>query len=117
MPRPHVRVSRLAPLTVAAAALLIGPTLAPPAATAADRAGAPFAWGANNLGQSGGTSAANPAYSLPVGIQGLNGGVIDVAAGDAHSLALLANGSVFAWGNDSFGQVGNDAAFTKEVST
>jgi alpha-tubulin suppressor-like RCC1 family protein len=34
--------------------------------------------------------------------------VIAVAAGGKHSLALKSNGTVWAWGSDSSGQLGND---------
>ena len=34
--------------------------------------------------------------------------VITVSAGSGHSLALTNDGSVWAWGNDFFGQLGND---------
>ena len=37
-----------------------------------------------------------------------------IAAGKAHSLALLSNGTVMAWGNDEYGQLGNGT--TKEDS-
>ena len=46
---------------------------------------------------------------LPTQITGL-AGVTAVAAGDDHSLALLADGSVDAWGFDFSGQLGNGEA-------
>src|SRR5207302_9629195 len=42
----------------------------------------------------------------PVTVAGLRG-VIAVAAGQDHSLALLDDGTVFAWGRDDFGQLGD----------
>ncbi|RTI04236.1 chromosome condensation regulator RCC1, partial [Thermus scotoductus] len=34
-------------------------------------------------------------------------GVVAVGAGDAHSLALLGDGTLFAWGDNRFGQLGD----------
>jgi alpha-tubulin suppressor-like RCC1 family protein len=73
-----------------------------------------MAWGLNDHGELGdGTSAgpehcaaAQPCAKVPMEVSGL-GGVIAVAAGFDHSLALLANGTVMAWGNDLSGQLGN----------
>jgi alpha-tubulin suppressor-like RCC1 family protein len=39
-------------------------------------------------------------------------GVRAIGAGDAHSLALLADGRLFAWGDNRFGQLGDG---TREV--
>jgi hypothetical protein len=44
----------------------------------------------------------------PVQVPGLSG-VVDIASGHYHSLALLADGTVRAWGYNSFGQLGNGA--------
>ena len=41
-------------------------------------------------------------YGFPAGTK-----VIQIAAGDAHSLALLDNGMVYGWGFTSSGQLGN----------
>lgn len=66
--------------------------------------GSVVAWGANREGQLGeggtGGSADEP---VPVG--GLSG-VTAVSAGDEESLALLADGTVRAWGGDRWGQLG-----------
>ena len=34
--------------------------------------------------------------------------IIAISAGYYHSIALAADGTVFAWGNGSLGQMGND---------
>ncbi|HEX2312108.1 MAG TPA: hypothetical protein VHJ17_00105 [Thermomonospora sp.] len=65
------------------------------------------AWGANNNGQLGDGST-TPRTS-PVTVSGLTGvstQVGAVAAGFGHSLAVLADGTVRAWGNNSGGQLG-----------
>jgi alpha-tubulin suppressor-like RCC1 family protein len=43
--------------------------------------------------------------------------VTAVAAGDSHSLALDANGYVWAWGDDAHGQLGRGAALSNTVPT
>jgi alpha-tubulin suppressor-like RCC1 family protein len=69
--------------------------------------GSVFAWGANFNGQLGdGTFAARTA---PVQVTGLGpgSGVIAIAAGDQHNLALKSDGSVLAWGANFNGQLGD----------
>ena len=41
----------------------------------------------------------------PVQVQGLSS-VVAIAAGNDHSLALKSDGTVWAWGNNSYGQLG-----------
>lgn len=65
-----------------------------------------LSWGRNHLGQlgdGGTTSRATPSeVDLPRGVS-----VTDVAAGAAHSLALTADGTLLAWGDNSYGQLGD----------
>lgn len=64
-----------------------------------------FGWGANLYGQLGnGTRNGGP---TPVEVQRLTGAVKAIAAGRAHSVALLTDGMVVAWGDDSRYQLGN----------
>lgn len=67
------------------------------------------AWGLNNFGQLGinqnlGTNVANP---VPVTIPGISN-VKQLVAGPDYSMALLADGTVKAWGNNCFGQLGTN---------
>ncbi|MFY0581323.1 hypothetical protein ACN28S_50075 [Cystobacter fuscus] len=66
-----------------------------------------WAWGNNWTGQLGdGTSTSYPIPRLtPTLIPGF-ADVKALAAGYGHSLALRADGSVWAWGNNSYGQLG-----------
>jgi alpha-tubulin suppressor-like RCC1 family protein len=75
------------------------------------------AWGANESGQLGdGTSTgpetcgegteAHACSRTPVAVSGLSG-VVAIAAGNEHSLALLSNGTVEAWGDNFYGQLGD----------
>ena len=73
--------------------------------------GTVWAWGSNGNGQLGdGTGRAGDGpitiARVPVRVSGLSG-VIAVAAGGAHSLAVKADGTVWAWGFNQYGQLGN----------
>ena len=71
--------------------------------------GTVWAWGDNSYGQLGsGTGGSWGDYSaLPVQVSGLTG-IVAVSAGAWHSLALKNDGTVWAWGNNSSGQLGDD---------
>ncbi len=73
--------------------------------------GTVWAWGYNVLGQlgNGTTSGAGP---VRVGGTSLNG-VTQVAAGAFHSLALRSDGTVWAWGWNHFGQLGDATTVTR----
>ncbi|EIJ78032.1 regulator of chromosome condensation-like protein [Bacillus methanolicus PB1] len=68
------------------------------------------AWGANYSGQLG--DGTNTDRSIPVQVKGIGGSgvlnnVIAISAGEFHSLALLNDGTVLAWGNNDYGQLGD----------
>jgi hypothetical protein len=63
-----------------------------------------MAWGSNESGQLGDDQYAD--RNVRIRVSGL-GGVIAIAAGEEHSLALLSNHTVVAWGSNDFGQLGN----------
>jgi alpha-tubulin suppressor-like RCC1 family protein len=68
-----------------------------------------YDWGLNNNGQLGdGTksnSAVPRAVSLPASVRNVSQGGNDSA--DGQTLAILSNGTVWAWGSGNFGQLGN----------
>lgn len=72
--------------------------------------GTVWGWGNNSYGQLGGTTYA---YYSPVAIKGLPvpvagmSGVRSVSAGAYNSGIVHYNGSVWTWGNNSFGQLGD----------
>jgi alpha-tubulin suppressor-like RCC1 family protein len=75
-----------------------------------------WAWGGNSSGQLGDGSQTN--RNLPVLVHGpvepgLLNYVIAVAAGQSHSLALRADGTVWAWGDNQFGQLGDGTTETR----
>jgi alpha-tubulin suppressor-like RCC1 family protein len=71
------------------------------------------AWGSNQFGQLGNTAVEEPASTLPVRVGTLTG-VSEIAAGATHGLALLSNTTVMAWGQDSFGEIGNGTIQTRQ---
>jgi alpha-tubulin suppressor-like RCC1 family protein len=92
-----------------------------------------MAWGENESGQLGdgthtGPSACvyrfgfpneeseevRPCSATPVAVSGLSG-VSAAAAGGAHSLALMSNGTVMAWGNNGNGQLGGGSTTNSDV--
>lgn len=69
------------------------------------------AWGDNGSGQLGANPTVTPTSYLPIPVSGITG-AIAVDAGDGHSLALLSDGTVRAWGDNRAGQLGMDPAAT-----
>ncbi len=63
------------------------------------------AWGEGKYGELGnGTTTAR--QETPVSVSELSG-VTAISAGDQDSVALLGSGSIMAWGNDHYGELGN----------
>jgi alpha-tubulin suppressor-like RCC1 family protein len=80
--------------------------------------GTVWAWGSGQNGQVG--DGGSPADRLtPVQVSGLTN-VLAISAGLDHALALKNNGTVWAWGYNGFGQIGdgttNDALVPVPVS-
>ncbi|MDR3578342.1 MAG: dockerin type I domain-containing protein [Oryzomonas sp.] len=70
--------------------------------------GTVWAWGDNTYDQLGqGTSSTLENSTKPVAVTGLTGTFTAVAAGDEHSLALKSDGTVWAWGYNTYGQLGD----------
>jgi alpha-tubulin suppressor-like RCC1 family protein len=68
--------------------------------------GTVLAWGNNEFGQLGNGWANKGGSSVPVPVVGLTQ-VTDVASGGDTAIALRADGTVWAWGRGTFGQLGN----------
>jgi alpha-tubulin suppressor-like RCC1 family protein len=69
------------------------------------RDGTVRSWGGNVLGQLG-DGARGASSPKPVTVTGLSG-VSALAAGGAHAMALLSDGTVATWGGDAWGELGN----------
>jgi hypothetical protein len=68
--------------------------------------GTVWAWGQNAYGQLGGGTADFNPHPIPAQVAGL-AGVVAVAAGECHSLAVKSDGTVWAWGYNKYGQLGD----------
>ena len=70
--------------------------------------GTVWAWGFNSQGQLGDNSETTryTPVQIGVGISGFNN-IIAISAGDFHSMALKADGTVWVWGRNGEGEVGN----------
>jgi len=75
------------------------------------------AWGVNSAGQLGNGTTTSSNVPVAVTKTGalLNKTVVAVAAGYNHSLARCADGSVVTWGNNAYGQLGNNTTTNSNV--
>jgi alpha-tubulin suppressor-like RCC1 family protein len=119
--RPHrLRGAKSLLTAFFAAIMLLGTTV-----NVASAASATSAWGLNDDGQLGNGSMTGPSTCLFNGVQHFCsktpilveelGEVTAVAAGQFHSLALLSNGTVEAWGNNEKGQLGDGTTTGSDV--
>ncbi len=77
-----------------------------------------FAWGSNETGQLGNGLTDNS--NVPLNITsyfGLAEGetIVKITAGDFHNFAITSTNRVFAWGYNSFGQIGDDTLVDKST--
>lgn len=71
--------------------------------------GTVWAWGQNDMGQLGnGTTQALTGISTPAAVSGLSS-VTAIHAGVSFGLALKSDGTVWAWGENASGQLGNSS--------
>jgi alpha-tubulin suppressor-like RCC1 family protein len=78
--------------------------------------GSLYAWGINGAGQLGSTINVGMGKANPTPLQvGTATNWVQVAAGHGHSLGLRADGSLYTWGYNSAGQLGN--GYTNPLST
>ena len=83
--------------------------------------GTVYSWGSNSWGQLGnGTSGTANNASAPVAVKTagtpMDGKtIVQVAAGATHSLALATDGTIYAWGKNEYGQLGNDSTTNSPV--
>ena len=70
-----------------------------------------LAWGANTYGQlgNGDSTGVNQYVPVPVTMTNVTGVMIGVSAGETHTLGFTDAGNVYAWGNNGFGQLGDNS--------
>jgi alpha-tubulin suppressor-like RCC1 family protein len=81
---------------------------------AVENGGRVWAWGWDFRGQLGDASTANRLTPVQVGVSTL-AGVTAVATGSSHSLALKRDGSVWAWGGNEHGELGDGTTVTRQT--
>jgi alpha-tubulin suppressor-like RCC1 family protein len=92
--------------------------VAPLASAASPTAGVPAGWGLNNYGQLGnGTTTSSTTANPTPGLASLPAGttIVAVASGAAHTLALGSDGTVYAWGDNTAGELGNGTTTASAV--
>src|ERR1017187_5782766 len=115
------RLTWLAGCAALASGLAATAVAAAPAADAQARASGPginrnavVSWGSNNIGELGdGTFTSRSLYG---GVSGLGSGIVQIAAGSSFGLALRSDGTVWAWGSNGAGQLGNGTVTSAQTT-
>lgn len=71
-----------------------------------------WAWGSNAKGQLGNGELATSKFATQVVTTGIIGDIVAIAAGGEFSLALTSDGTIYAWGSNSHGQMGDGSTVT-----
>src|SRR5262249_7125114 len=71
-------------------------------------------WGSNHSGRLGNRGVLSS--SVPVDVVGVGTNAVEIAAGDGHTCAHMADGSVRCWGLNDRGQLGNGSTTASGVS-
>jgi len=77
-------------------------------------------WGDNSDGKLGDPNYTSPISTTPIGVLGLSltsSGVVQVALGLNHACALLSNGAMKCWGDNSLGQLGDGTTTDRKAPT
>ena len=70
-----------------------------------------WTWGDNTYGQGGGNN--NSCNTTPINVNQTSWSYSSIASGGNHNFAIRSDGSLFAWGNNEYGQLGDDRAFIR----
>ncbi len=76
-----------------------------------------WAWGNNNIGQLGNNTITTSTSNVPVQVLGGPGAWTAVAAGSDFVLAIAQDGTMWGWGDNSSGQLGNGGTISSNVPT
>lgn len=83
-------------------------------ACALSSSGNVYCWGGNSSGQLGNGSSNGQAPMLVSGI-GSSGAVTAISSGASHSCALSSSGTVFCWGSNAYGQLGDTTVLQRNT--
>jgi alpha-tubulin suppressor-like RCC1 family protein len=75
--------------------------------------GIAYAWGNNTYGRLGAQLNVNTSTSSPVTLSGGITNWAQVSAGDRHSLGLTSTGIAYAWGNNTYGRLGDNTTTSR----
>lgn len=78
-------------------------------------AGGVVCWGDNDSGQLGNGSTNSAGVFVPVAVQGLDHGIVAIAAGYSSTCALTSTSAVKCWGNNASGQLGNNSTENSSI--
>lgn len=82
-------------------------------AMALTAAGIALAWGKNDFGQLGNNATATVGQSSPIAVVGAPPAFKAIGAGQNHSFGLTSSGTVYTWGINTSGQMGDNTIVTK----
>jgi len=71
-------------------------------------------WGLNTYGQLGDSST--DGRLTPVSVTGMTSGVVSINAGTIHTCALTTGNGVKCWGNNEYGQLGDNSTLNRSVA-
>jgi len=78
--------------------------------------GAPYCWGVNNNGELGNSTSTNSLVPVAVTTSGaLNGKTVTSISAGGNSACVVASGSVYCWGYNGYGQLGNGTTTNSNV--
>jgi alpha-tubulin suppressor-like RCC1 family protein len=77
--------------------------------------GTVWAWGDNDYGQLGNGTTSYPVTYSPAQVRGLTN-VRAIAAGGYHALALRSDGTVWAWGSNNHGELGDGTTMDRSTT-
>lgn len=81
--------------------------------------GSVWCWGNNDSVQLGQAALSDPDATTPVQVDAFTGGAraVQLVAGRSHVCALLSNGGVDCWGDDGYGQLGDNGFISQPSPT
>src|SRR5436190_5057226 len=112
----RMKVRQLSLRVLAIVIVLAISTGRPSAGTNATTPPIVVAWGDNGGGALGYENSSASLRPAPVGGLGAGSGVVAIAAGYAHTVALKTNGALLAWGENDVGELGDGTTVNHRLS-